>query len=496
MRSNRILNYLSGRPLFMDSAKMEEILLFLELRANSVITAEDAKSRIEPFVRHVPSVNQGLGIIPIEGVLSNKMNIMSSFSGGTSYETIAKDVNMMANDDSIATIILQFDTPGGQGIGLPECGNVIWEASRRKPVIAVASMMACSAGYWLASQATRVYASPSSIIGSVGGFILHFDRSEALKMEGQKPTLIKAGAFKAEGLSEFPLSQETIAYYQTGLNEVLAQFHDAISRARDIPIETIADTFGKGRSLTAAEAMDVGMIDGILTLEQVIETEAAQLLADGRAIDTVRVRRITAAPAAELTSLPSASLTAPHDDFNTFEHVNILPVAVTDEREEHQMDEFLKEHGFDTLESLATHLSGTTASMAALQLHVEELEKSLSALTAEKRGAEIDLAVLQAKATGKVNPRNEDFVRKLASENPTLFTDFLAMPNDAAAAPRGGLNIGSGAKPVSVQPSAPMFQTILPVSAEDAELYQRTLTYSKDHAIGFLQALEVMKKGE
>ncbi len=77
-----------------------------------------------------------------------------------------------------------------------------------KPVSAVAHHWAASAAYWLASAADELVVTPSGEVGSIGVYVYHEDISKRLGMLGVTPTLIKAGANKAEGHPAFPLGEE------------------------------------------------------------------------------------------------------------------------------------------------------------------------------------------------------------------------------------------------------------------------------------------------
>jgi ClpP class serine protease len=69
-------------------------------------------------------------------------------------------------DQTITTVILNIDSPGGVSVGVPELAEKI--KNFKKKVISFTSNEACSAAYWIGSQASEFYATPSSTVGSVG----------------------------------------------------------------------------------------------------------------------------------------------------------------------------------------------------------------------------------------------------------------------------------------------------------------------------------------
>src|SRR5580693_66812 len=141
----------------------------------------------------------GVGVITITGALINRGAFVGSYSGETSYEGIKHQVARAAADTRVKSILLDLDTPGGEANGAMEAAQTVREAASRKPVMAIANGMSASAGYALASGATRIITAPSAMVGSIGCVMVHLDISRALDREGVTPTLIVAGARKLDG---------------------------------------------------------------------------------------------------------------------------------------------------------------------------------------------------------------------------------------------------------------------------------------------------------
>ena len=65
----------------------------------------------------------------------------------TSSSRLASTIRQAAADPSIAAIVLDVDSPGGQVYGIEELGNAIYEARSSKPIAAVANSLAASAAW-------------------------------------------------------------------------------------------------------------------------------------------------------------------------------------------------------------------------------------------------------------------------------------------------------------------------------------------------------------
>jgi len=158
-----------------------------------------------------------------------------------------------------------IDSPGGSVLGLPETADVIHAANRVKPVRAFVTGIAASAAYWLASQASTITLTPSGEVGSVGVLDLHADISAALEKQGVKLTAVTAGEHKTERAPFTPLSDDTRAHMQEGVNAWYGEFLGTIRRGRGARVSA-SSNYGGGRMLSSREALAAGMVDFVSSL--------------------------------------------------------------------------------------------------------------------------------------------------------------------------------------------------------------------------------------
>src|SRR5262245_18268454 len=150
--------------------------------------------------RELPAPTRGdIALIPMHGVLAPRMNLLTESSGGTSYEALTHATLAADADPATDTIVVDVDSPGGSVAGATEFATVLREVRTRKLIIAVANPQMASGAYWTMSIATKVYASPSALVGSIGVYSAHTDFSEAFKQQGITRRYIYAGQYKTEG---------------------------------------------------------------------------------------------------------------------------------------------------------------------------------------------------------------------------------------------------------------------------------------------------------
>lgn len=205
--------------------------------------------------------SDGKAIIPVHGLLVNRLN--ASWGYVTGYSFIRQQVAAAAADPEVESIVLDFHTPGGMCAGCTETGDAIRAAREIKPVLAVVDSSAYSAGYWLASAASKIAVTPSGGVGSIGVVAMHISLENALKEAGIEVTYIFAGAHKVDGNMTQNLSDEVRASIQKDVDSAYEEFVSTVAQNRGMEPDAVRAT--EAGSFSAREALDLGLIDSIAT---------------------------------------------------------------------------------------------------------------------------------------------------------------------------------------------------------------------------------------
>lgn len=211
-----------------------------------------------------------IAILPLFGTIFPRANLMTEMSGATSAEMFGKQFDDLVADPSIAGIVLDVSSPGGQVAGIEELSRKIFDARGKKPVVAVANHVMASAAYWIGTSAEEVVITPSGEVGSIGVFAAHWDESKMLEMEGRKLTLISEGKYKVEGNRYEPLTEEAYAAIQDMVREAYDAFTQSVARNRAVPVDEVRNGFGEGRVVGARQAVKLGMADRVDTLDETV----------------------------------------------------------------------------------------------------------------------------------------------------------------------------------------------------------------------------------
>lgn len=217
----------------------------------------------EEFDYGMPNV----AIILVEGIIGKHLDMLATMCGGVDVDCICDQIEEAAQDENITDIVMYFNTPGGTVTGVPEVSAKIAEISKEKRCTAFVDVLCASAGYYMASQCSNIYCSPSSTIGSIGVYSIYLDQSVALANEGIKVNAISAGKYKLMGAEFKQMTDDERAMIQADTDVIYNDFKAAVLSNR-----SVADEDMQGQCFTGVQAVEKGLADGnINSLSELLE---------------------------------------------------------------------------------------------------------------------------------------------------------------------------------------------------------------------------------
>lgn len=216
-------------------------------------------------------VRDGVALVPMRGVMAQRMNLMTDVSGGTSSELLARDVKAATEDTKIKGIILRADTPGGAVAGTQLAAQAVMAARDVKPVVTLVEGLMASAGVWVGTGASQVYLSSAvDQVGSIGVVVEHIDRSKQLDAVGIKKTEVFAGKYKRIASDNGPLTESGKATLQDTVDTIYSIFVGDVANQRGVSVEKVLADMADGRMFIGQQAIDAGLADGFATLDDLI----------------------------------------------------------------------------------------------------------------------------------------------------------------------------------------------------------------------------------
>ncbi len=196
-----------------------------------------------------------------DGVLGARQEIAS--------HTLVAAIRALTDDDAVKAVVLRIDSGGGSA----QASELIWRAvnhlKAKKPVIVSMSDVAASGGYYIASNATRIYALDNTLTGSIGVVGGKIAPGNALAKLGVS-TFPRGRGRRATILASFsPWSDDEKQVIQRSMDEVYTVFTGRVADGRKLPIEKVKE-LAQGRVWTGTKAKELGLVDEIGGLDVAI----------------------------------------------------------------------------------------------------------------------------------------------------------------------------------------------------------------------------------
>jgi capsid assembly protease len=212
-----------------------------------------------------------VAVLPLDGVISKRMNLFSRISGGVSTQLFQRDLQSAVDDPEAHSIALVIDSPGGTVDGTQAAMQAVRDARAKKRVVAVIDGLGASAAYWIASAAEQIFIVDSTTeVGSIGVVATHEDWSKHEEKIGVKTTEITAGRYKRIASEYAPLSPEGRASIQEQVDHIYTIFVNDVAANRGKDVETVLKDMADGRIFIGQRAIAAGLADGIKSLPAVI----------------------------------------------------------------------------------------------------------------------------------------------------------------------------------------------------------------------------------
>jgi protease IV len=224
------------------------------------------------------STKPAVGIVYVDGAISLGGGGPASPFGaeGAASTPIRKALDEAARDDAIKAVVLRVDSPGGSATA----SEVILEATRRvkakKPLVVSMGDVAGSGGYYVACAADTIFADDATITGSIGVVGGKFATNGLWNKLGITFKSYKRGENAGLLSSESVFSEPERARMQAWMDEIYGVFKGHVVAIRGKKLKKPIDELAGGRVYTGRQALELGLVDRIGTLEDAINFAAKE----------------------------------------------------------------------------------------------------------------------------------------------------------------------------------------------------------------------------
>lgn len=199
-----------------------------------------------------------------------------STDGVMGSATIAKAIKTARLDSNVKAIVLRVNSPGGSALA----SDVMWRetvlAKKEKPLIVSMGNLAASGGYYISCNADKIYANETTITGSIGVFGLmpvmdkFFKNKMGITFQGEQTN---AHAQFPNGIDR--LDEEEYEVINSSIIHIYDDFISKVADGRGLTKEQVNEV-ARGRVWTGEDALDIGLVDEIGTLDDAVAYAASQ----------------------------------------------------------------------------------------------------------------------------------------------------------------------------------------------------------------------------
>jgi protease-4 len=193
-------------------------------------------------------------------------------------ESTADLLRQARYDNAVKAVVLRVDSPGGSMFASEQILREVQTLRKAgKPVVVSMSTYAASGGYYISAAANQIFASPTTLTGSIGVFSVVPTFQRTLEKFGVKVDGLGTTALAGDMRQDRPLTAATRQILQSSVDHAYAEFLQRVGDGRKKPVEDV-DKIAQGRVWAGVDAQRIGLVDHLGGLKDA--TDAAAKLAE------------------------------------------------------------------------------------------------------------------------------------------------------------------------------------------------------------------------
>lgn len=178
-------------------------------------------------------------------------------------------------DSTVKAVVFRVNSPGGTVLAASKIKEEIDLTRAVKPVIASYGDYAASGGYWISNSCDHIFSNATTLTGSIGVFSAIPEFGKTLK-DIAHVNMVPVKSHKHSDMLSLtrPFDAEETAWMQVYVDDIYNSFVSIVAQGRDMTFEAV-DEIAQGRVWTGADALKIGLVDEIGTLEDAIKYAAS-----------------------------------------------------------------------------------------------------------------------------------------------------------------------------------------------------------------------------
>lgn len=186
---------------------------------------------------------------------------------------LVNEIEKLRKNKDIKAVVMRVSSPGGSAYASEQIWKAIADLKEEKPVVVSMSDVAASGGYYIACNADKIVAQPTTITGSIGIFGMFPNLKKTADKIGLGVDVVKTHEFGDFGNFARPMRENEMQILQSYVERGYELFLTRCSEGRNIPKDTLA-LYAEGRVWTGNQAKEIGLVDELGDLKTAIDIAA------------------------------------------------------------------------------------------------------------------------------------------------------------------------------------------------------------------------------
>ena len=260
-----------------------------EIDLNNPFAALQLWAKILAGPQQRRSTKDAIAIVHIDGPIMLGKKQVSPFGSteGAFSEEIRKAIDELSNEPRVRGVVVRVNSPGGSATASEIMLQSITKLQERKPVVVSMGDYAASGGYYVSCRANKIYASPNTITGSIGVVAGKLATANMWGRIGVNFSPIQRGKKAGILTSSNPFQDGERDELQGWMDSIYEVFKNHVTEGRDGKLDKPIDDIAGGRVYTGQQALELGLVDELGSLDDAIEDLAADLKLEDYEIRTI-----------------------------------------------------------------------------------------------------------------------------------------------------------------------------------------------------------------
>lgn len=254
--------------LLYETEMKEYLRTLLSLEEGKEIPSATVANMKSVTTKTVKKTDNTIGILYAQG------NIVSGTGAANIQDKYMVDqIEKLRKDEEIKAVVFRINSGGGSAYASEQIWKAITDLKKEKPVVVSMGDVAASGGYYIACNADRIVAQPTTLTGSIGIFGMIPNMEGTAEKVGISTDVVKTNEFGDFGNITRPFNEQEKQLMQNMIERGYDLFLTRCAEGRNMPKDSLA-LYAEGRVWTGNQAKEIGLVDELGGIEKAIEIAA------------------------------------------------------------------------------------------------------------------------------------------------------------------------------------------------------------------------------